>query len=166
MECGADVYLEKPFHKKELQVQLRNLSQMHRGLRERYANLENLEETPDKSIQKEDAFIFRLREIILESIHEQSFGVPKLCKQVEMSRTPMHNKIKALTGHSTFHFIEKVRIHQATRLLRTSDMNINQVAFEVGVESLPYLTRIFTEEIDLSPANTEKNRTENNRLIY
>jgi signal transduction histidine kinase/CheY-like chemotaxis protein len=152
LECGADVYLEKPFHKKELRVQLRNLTQTRQRLRERYANLENLEETPDKSIQKEDAFIFRLREIIIESMHEENFGVGELCKKVGMSRTPLHNKIKALTGHSTSHFIKKVRIHQATRLLRTSEMNISQVAFEVGVESLPYFTKIFTKETGLSPS--------------
>ena len=69
-----------------------------------------------------------------------------------MSRTPLHNKIKALTGHSTSHFIKKVRIHQATRLLRTSEMNISQVAFDVGVDSLPYFTKIFKEEIGLSPS--------------
>jgi signal transduction histidine kinase/CheY-like chemotaxis protein len=161
LECGADVYLEKPFHKKELQVQLRNLAQTRRRLHERYANLENLEETPNKSIQKEDAFIFRLREIIVESMHEQNFGVGELCKKVGMSRTPLHNKIKALTGHSTSHFIKKVRIHQATRLLRTSEMNISQVAFEVGVESLPYFTKIFTKETGLSPSKyREKSHVE------
>jgi signal transduction histidine kinase/DNA-binding response OmpR family regulator len=156
LECGADVYLEKPFHKKELQVQLRNLIQLRSRLHERYVNIENLEETHDKSIQKEDAFIFRLREIILESMHEQNFGVSELCKKVGMSRTQLHNKIKALTGHSTSHFIKKVRIHQATRLLRTSEMNISQVAFEVGVDSLPYFTKIFTKEIGLSPSKYRK----------
>jgi DNA-binding response OmpR family regulator/two-component sensor histidine kinase len=161
LECGADLYLEKPFHKKELRVQLRNLEQTRRILRERYANIENLEGTPDKSIQKEDAFIFRLREIIIESMHEQNFGVPELCKKVGMSRTQLHNKIKALTGHSTSHFIKKVRIRQATHLLRTSEMNISQVAFEVGVESLPYFTKIFTKEIGLSPSKfREKSQLE------
>jgi len=161
LECGADVYLEKPFHKKELRVQLRNLEQTRRILRERYANIENLEGTPDKSFQKEDAFIFRLREIIIESMHEQNFGVPELCKKVGMSRTQLHNKIKALTGHSTSHFIKKVRIRQATHLLRTSEMNISEVAFEVGVESLPYFTKIFTKEIGLSPSKfREKSQLE------
>ena len=83
---------------------------------------------------------------------EQNFGVPELCKKVGMSRTQLHNKIKALTGHPTSHFIKKVRIHQACRLLRTSEMNISQVAFEVGVESLPYFTKIFTKEMGLSPS--------------
>jgi signal transduction histidine kinase/DNA-binding response OmpR family regulator len=157
LECGADVYLEKPFHKKELRLQLRNLSQTRQRLRERYINIENLEETPDKSVQKEDAFIFRLREIIIESMHEQNLGVPELCKKVGMSRTQLHNKIKALTGHSTSHFIKKVRIRQATRLLRTSEMNISQVAFEVGVDSLPYFTKIFTKETGLSPSKFREN---------
>ena len=161
LECGADVYLEKPFNKRELRVQLRNLSQTRRLLHERYANIENLEKTPDKSIQKEDVFILRLREIILESMHEQNFGVKELCKKAGMSRTPLHNKIRALTGHSTSHFIKKVRIRQACLLLRTSEMNISQVAFEAGVESLPYFTKIFTKETGQSPSKyREKSQVE------
>jgi signal transduction histidine kinase/CheY-like chemotaxis protein len=152
LECGADVYLGKPFHKKELRAQLRNLAKTRQRLRERYAHIENLEENPDKSIQKEDVFIFRLREIIIELMHEQNFGVPELCSKIGMSRTQLHNKIKALTGHSTSHFIRKVRISEAARLLRNSEMNISQVAFEVGVESLPYFTKIFTKETGLSPS--------------
>jgi AraC-like DNA-binding protein len=94
-------------------------------------------------------------------MHEQNFGVGELCKKVGMSRTQLHNKIKALTGHSTSHFIKKVRIRQATHLLRTSEMNISQVALEVGVESLPYFTKIFTKEIGLSPSKfREKSQLE------
>jgi AraC-like DNA-binding protein len=78
-----------------------------------------------------------------------------------MSRTQLHNKIKTLTGHPNSHFIKKERIHQATRLLRTSEMNISQVAFEVGVESLPYFTKIFTKEMGLSPSKyREKSHVE------
>ena len=85
-------------------------------------------------------------------MHEQNFGVKELCKKVGMSRTQLHNKIKALTGYYTSHFIKKARIHQATKLLRTTEMNIRQVAIEVGIESLPYFTKIFTKEIGLSPS--------------
>ena len=68
-------------------------------------------------------------------MHEQNFGVTELCK--------------------------KLRIRQATRLLQTSEMNISQVAFEVGVESLPYFTKIFTKEIGLSPSKyREKSQIE------
>ena len=78
-----------------------------------------------------------------------------------MSRKPLHNKIKALTGHSTSYFIKKVRIHQAARLFRTKEMNIGQVSFEAGVESLPYFTKIFTKEMGLSPSKyREKSHVE------
>ena len=92
---------------------------------------------------------------------EQNFGVLELCKKVGMSRTPLYNKIKALTGYSTSHFIKKVRIRQACLLLQTSEMNIGQVSFEAGVESLPYFTKIFTKEMGLSPSKyREKSHVE------
>ena len=61
----------------------------------------------------------------------------------------MHNKINALKGHSTLHFIKKEQIYQATRLLRTTEMNSSQVGFEVGIENFPY----FTKEKAISPGN-------------
>ena len=68
-------------------------------------------------------------------MHEQNFGVPELCK--------------------------KVCIRQATHLLRTSEMNISQVALEVGLESLPYFTKISTKEAGLSPSKyREKSQIE------
>jgi DNA-binding response OmpR family regulator len=158
LEYGADVYLAKPFHKRELQVQLRNLVLIRSRLHERYANLENLQDTLDKSTKKEDTFVLGLRETILESIDEEEFGVPELCRKIGMSRTQLHNKIKALTDLSTSKFIRKIRIDQAAQLLRTTDMSISQVAFEVGVESLTYFTKIFTEEIGLPPSKYRRKK--------
>lgn len=68
-----------------------------------------------------------------------------------MSRTQLHNKIKSLTSKSTSHFIKQVRLEKAVELLCTTDLNISQVALEIGLDSLSYFSRIFTEEFGVSP---------------
>jgi transcriptional regulator GlxA family with amidase domain len=53
----------------------------------------------------------------------------ELGKKVVMSRKQLDNKIRVLTGnYSTSHVLKKIRICQTTRLLRTSEMRISQVA--------------------------------------
>ncbi|WP_340112740.1 hybrid sensor histidine kinase/response regulator transcription factor [Maribellus mangrovi] len=151
LQRGADAYLAKPFNEKELEVQLQNLLQLRIQLQQRYANTENLEPSEDVAIQQEDEFVIRVREAILENMDQDNFGVPELCKILFMSRTQLHNKLKSLTNKSTSHFIRLIRLEKACQLLRESDLNISQVSLEVGIESLPYFSRIFTEHTGLSP---------------
>ncbi|WP_167606395.1 hybrid sensor histidine kinase/response regulator transcription factor [Maribellus sediminis] len=151
LQRGADAYLAKPFNEKELEVQLQNLLQIRIQLQQRYANTDNLEPSEDIAIQQEDQFVIRVREAILENMDQENFGVPELCKILFMSRTQLHNKLKSLTDKSTSHFIRFIRLEKACQLLRESDLNISQVSLEVGIESFPYFSRIFTEHTGLSP---------------
>ena len=151
LERGADAYLVKPFNKRELQLQLQNLLMLRQKMRQRYASLHDLEPTEDESLVQEDKFIVRTRNTILENMTEEDFGVPELCKQLGMSRTQLHNKIKSLTNRSTSHFIRMVRIDKASQLLNESDLNVSQIASEVGIESLTYFSRIFKSETGLAP---------------
>ncbi|MCY1719943.1 ATP-binding protein [Prolixibacteraceae bacterium Z1-6] len=151
LQRGADAYLAKPFNEMELEIQLQNLLQLRIKLQQRYANTENLEPSEVIAIQQEDQFVIRVREAILENMDQENFGVPELCKILLMSRTQLHNKLKSLTGRSTSHFIRLTRIERACQLLQESELNISQIAFEVGIESLPYFSRIFTEHTGLSP---------------
>jgi AraC-like DNA-binding protein len=57
-----------------------------------------------------------------------------------MGRSQLHNKIKALTGHSASHFIKETQLCRDGQFLQTSEINIiSLVVFEVGTESLSYL---------------------------
>ncbi|MDX8339037.1 ATP-binding protein [Draconibacterium sp. IB214405] len=152
LEHGADAYLAKPFDKRELEVQLKNLLIIRQKMRQRYASLQDLEPTEDAALLKEDEFIIRVRQKILANMTEESFGIPELCKQVGLSRSQLHNKIKSLTGRSTSHFIRLVRVEKACQLLLESELNVSLIAYEVGIESVSYFSRIFKEETGSSPS--------------
>ncbi|WP_159439208.1 hybrid sensor histidine kinase/response regulator transcription factor [Algoriphagus halophilus] len=163
LEKGADAYLAKPFDKRELLVQLQNLLSLRRRLQERYSNLKSLPPVQDEQVKQEDEFIIRLREIILAHIDNSDFGVPELCSHAFMSRTQLHNKIKSLTNKATSHFIRQVRMEKASELLCDSDLNISQVALGVGIESLSYFSRIFSEDFGVSPQKYREIHCTNNK---
>ncbi|WP_373398320.1 ATP-binding protein [Algoriphagus halophilus] len=151
IQRGADAYLAKPFDQRELIAQIHNLLSIRIRLQERYSNLRDLEPSQEIDLKLEDEFILRLRDTVLASLGEENFGVPELCKKIYMSRTQLHNKIKSLTNQSTSHFIKQIRIEKSIELLITTELNISQVAMEVGIENLSYFSRIFTEEVGISP---------------
>ncbi len=147
LEKGADAYLSKPFNRDELYVRLQKLLELRLKLQEKYRSLD--EPLPPRSL--EDEFIARVRQEIEDNIDDEFFGIPELCKAIGMSRAQLHRKLKALTGKSTSHFVRAIRLHRAKAILRSSDLNIAQVAFEVGFNDPKYFSRVFNEEYGVTP---------------
>ncbi|MGD1895019.1 MAG: ATP-binding protein [Cyclobacteriaceae bacterium] len=155
LKRGADAYLAKPFHQEELFARLEQLHQLRRQLQARYASLEvqPLESTDEVEAHFEDAFMAQLRQKIEEYQDNSDFGIAALCTALGMSRSQLHLKIKALTARSTSHFIRGIRLQRANALLEQSELNISEVAYEVGFQDPAYFSRTFTQEFGVSPTS-------------
>lgn len=148
---GADAYLAKPFHEKELLIRLEKLLELRERLQQRYQSLAPISPTEDPNLQQEDAFICKLRGIIEKNMENSDFSIPELCKAIGMSRSQLHLKIKALTKRSTSYYIHSIRLHKAKDLLGTKGLTVTQVAYEVGFKDPAYFSRLFTKEFGISP---------------
>ena len=148
---GADAYLVKPFNREELFIRLKQLIELRRRLRERYQNLAPIAPSDDPVFQKEDAFIAKLQATIEENLDDENFGIPEICKAIAMSRSQLHLKIKALTNRSTSHYIRAFRLMRAREMFGTTDLNVTEVAFEVGFRDVAYFSRSFSAEFGVSP---------------
>ncbi len=148
---GADAYLAKPFNKKELLIRLEKLLELRATLQTRYQDPDTLTQDATPAIQVEDEFILELHQEIGNNLDDEHFGIQELCKAIGMSRAQLHRKLKALTGLSASHFIRNFRLHQAKGLLFSTDLNISQIAFEVGFKDPKYFSRTFSEYYGESP---------------
>jgi len=150
-EKGAEAYLTKPFDKKELNIRLRKLLEQRRKLQERYLSF-SLGSTLHKPMASQgDAFMKRIQELIESHLDEADFGIPELCKLLPMSRTQLYRKFSALTNTTGDKYIRKYRLHRAMELLKTTELNVTEVAMEVGFSNPSYFSRIFKNEFGYSP---------------
>lgn len=157
LEHGADAYLAKPFNQKELFVRLEKLIELRRQLQKRYQNVSAPLSAKGRAFRREDAFIAKLQKAVKANISDPRFGTAELCREIGMSRSQLHLKIKALTNRTTSHFIRSIRLHKARELLQQEDLNVSQVAFEVGFNDLSYFSRKFTEEFGVNPKDVRNN---------
>ncbi|MEM9548008.1 MAG: tetratricopeptide repeat protein [Bacteroidota bacterium] len=148
---GADAYLKKPFDQTELQVRLKNLLEIRKKLQEQYRTLK-----PTGNNHQEDAFIQKVRKAIEKNHGDENFGVNQLCREVALSRAQLHNKIKALTGIPTSIFIRTIRLQKAKHLLESTDLNVSEIAYEVGFKNAAYFSTAFSEEFGFPPSKTRK----------
>ncbi len=105
----------------------------------------------------EDPFIQLIQKEIEKNLKNESFGVEELCQSMNMSRSKVYKKIKALTGESTSHFIRSIRLQKSKELLeQKSDLSISEIGFQVGYPNLKYFSRIFGEKYGMSPRQYRK----------
>lgn len=158
LELGADDYLQKPFNKEELLVRVKNLLQQRALLRQKFSLMSPVlpsEPTTVSSVPNtlDNQFIQKVRGVVEGHLGESGFEVEDLCKELSMSRTNLHRKLKALTDSSATEFIRKIRLERATQLLREGKHSVSEVAYQVGFESLSYFSKSFQEIYGVPPSD-------------
>lgn len=153
LKRGADAYLSKPFNQEELFIRIGKLLELRQVLRQRYANIADLDLSPskDSTFAQEDAFITQLKGVIEEQMEDAGFGVSELCQVMGVSRSFLHRKLKALTNTSTANYIRAIRLHKASQLLQDKKANISEVAYQVGFNDISYFSKAFRNEFGVNP---------------
>ena len=159
LQSGADVYMAKPFDKHELRMQIHNLLDRRQVLHARYMEETMVTEpsTGDQP-QPEDPFVVKARNIVFDHLDESEFSVLHLYRAVFLSRTQLHKKLKALTGMSATQFIRHIRLTKAREFLKSGDMNVTEIAYQVGFSDPNYFTRCYGEEFGESPSETRNHK--------
>ncbi|MEN8120275.1 MAG: ATP-binding protein [Bacteroidota bacterium] len=155
LEKGADAYLAKPFNEKELIIQLNRVITLREKLQERYANIGQFVNTPNKEYKIEDSFIRKIREFILANLDDENLDIKKLCNVVAMSRTQLYHKFKSLTNRTIFEYLQSLRLLKAKELLLTSDINVSEAAYQTGFKNLSHFSRAFTKEFGVNPSKIQ-----------
>jgi signal transduction histidine kinase/CheY-like chemotaxis protein/AraC-like DNA-binding protein/ligand-binding sensor domain-containing protein len=158
MKKGADAYLSKPFHQDELMAVINNLLETRKKLQAKYLS-ESLQRSidgpqPEKTAPPtlENEFLTKLRKAIEENFSNPNLDSDTICRMVGMSRSNLHAKLTALTGMPITHYVRAIRLSKAKELLLTTQMNITEVADEVGYDNPRYFSRLFSEEFGMPPS--------------
>jgi signal transduction histidine kinase/DNA-binding response OmpR family regulator/ligand-binding sensor domain-containing protein len=163
LERGADVYLEKPFHKDELLLRIKKLLELRKKLQQFYIKQAGINtvteiietitplEIPLAIEPIENEFVKKVREAVEAHIEDVNFSVEQLCKHIFMSHSQLHRKLDALTGYSPNKFIRIIRLNKATALLKDSANSIASIALDCGYNDAGYFARVFKQEYGVTP---------------
>jgi len=157
LENQADAYISKPFLAMELLLTLRNLLAGRAAMRTWYLAVAGLEDKEEKTeregivSEKEQAFLVQARGVIMQRIDDADFHVDDLCRAVLMSQSQLHRKLSALTGMPANRFIRHIRLQEAARLLRSTSLNVAEVAYDTGFRDPDYFGRAFRKMYGVAP---------------
>ena len=153
LSTGADAYLTKPFDPEELRIRVFNLIDQRKKLRQKFAHtLTEGHETPVVENPADAAFLEKVKTVVFDNLTHPSFSIELLGREVAMSRSQLHRKIKALTDHSPSVFVRTLRLQHAYKLLKQKQGNISEIAHEVGIPNLAQFSRSFKEQFGVPPS--------------
>jgi AraC-like DNA-binding protein/TolB-like protein len=98
-----------------------------------------------------EEFLERLTEITKANLTNSQFGVSELAREMGMSRSNLHLRVKKLTKTSVSQFINQVRLEKAMEILQQGSLTISETAFDCGFQSVSYFIKCFREYYGFPP---------------
>lgn len=90
--------------------------------------------------------------VVEANISAPDFGVVDLASGVNMSKSSLARKLKAITGKTPLDFIRQIKMQHACRLLESQNHTVAEVADMVGFEDRRYFTTSFKKEVGVTPS--------------
>lgn len=163
LQIGADDYISKPFVMAVIKTKIRNM------FRTRYRSLQHysksLEVEPEKMSlnSMDEALLKKAKEVVEQHMDDVGFSTEVFAREMCMSRSNLHLKIKALTGESSYDFIRKIRFNRACKLLLEGGYTVAEISCMVGFNIPSYFSTSFKKYFGCLP--TEYAQKKRNQQI-
>lgn len=158
LQVGADDYIAKPFSLSVMTAKIQNMLRTRRRMLERYSK--SLEVEPEKITfnAMDEALLKRAVIIVEKNMDNIEFSTDEFAREMNMSRSNLHLKLKAITGESTIDFIRKIRFNEACKLLKDGRYTVSEVSSRVGFNTPSYFATSFKKYFGCLPTEYIKQR--------
>jgi len=155
LKTGADDYITKPFNAKVIKARIASLLENREKIRSHFLNKVRFEPTAtevENDADTENAFIHKAILLVENNLGNEAFGIDNMVDALNMSQSTLYRKIKSLTGLSLTAFIRSIRLKKAAHLILVEDLNLNQIAYEVGFNDYKYFKVSFKKQFNCLPS--------------
>ncbi len=113
------------------------------------------------SPRKDNTTILRIADAIsfLEAHTNKSISIKELIEITNMSVSTLNRHFQNATGLSPIEYHIQLRIEEATRYIRSTDLNMNEISEATGFSDANYFSRQFRKVMGMSPREYKKNKS-------
>jgi AraC-like DNA-binding protein/TolB-like protein len=108
----------------------------------------------NNALHNRQDFVRRLTDLVESNLQNEQFGVQELAREMNMSRSNLHRRVKETTKLSISQFICQLRLKKALKLLRETSATVSEVAYDCGFHSVTYFSKCFHDYYGYSPGKT------------
>ena len=153
LEIGADEYITKPFHLRDLKLRIDNIIENRR--RRQQDIIQKTEEETLKTFPKsspEELFLSRVLEYIHIHLEDEEYDRNSLASDMGTSASTLYNKLRSITGMNVSAFIRDVRMKEAKKLAEQDPkLRVSDLAYSVGFHDPRYFATCFKKQFGIQP---------------
>ncbi len=152
ISTGADDYITKPFNFQILEAKIANFINLRRNARLLFKNKLRIEPHEITVTSLDEQFMRKALDLVEKNMAVTDYSVETMSRDLGMSRTLLYKKILALTGKPPLEFLRSLRLKRAAMLLSKSQLNVSEIAFQVGFNDPKYFSKHFKNEFGVLPS--------------
>ena len=144
---------------KVLEARLENLLKRKKALEIGFAqntelNVAELEVNP-----VDEKFLNKVIGLITDNLSDSDYDINRLASDVNMSRSTLSRKMKAVTGQTVIDFIHNIKMKKACLMLNETNENIIAVSACLGYDDSRYFSSSFKNTFGITPLDFRKNNS-------
>ena len=152
-----DDYILKPFDEEILKARITNLLENRKRYQQRFKMSMEIDSLHINEDSNDKKFIDKAIQLIKSNYKNPYYEVSDFVESMGVSKSLLNKKMQNLTGQSAGQFIRNYRLNLARELILknriTKNMNISEIAYEVGFNDPKYFTRCFTKHFNTTPSS-------------
>ncbi|UUF12483.1 MULTISPECIES: hybrid sensor histidine kinase/response regulator transcription factor [Flavobacterium] len=152
LELGADDYITKPFHFNLLRLRIQKFIEWTKKSHRAFSQKIDVNPSEITITSLDEMFIKKAIKIVEDNLGNLQFSVEILGADLGLSRGHLYKKLIIITGKGPAEFIRTIRLKRGRQLLEKSQLQISQIAHQVGFNSPKIFSKYFREEFGLSPS--------------
>ena len=161
LQLGADDYVTKPFNMEVLALRIAKFMEWSAASHRTFHEKIDISPSEITITPLDEQFIKRAIQLVEQHMDDSTFTVETLGDAVGMSRSCLYKKLMAITGQGPSEFIRTIRIKRGRALLEKSQMQITEIAYAVGFNSLKSFSMNFKAEYGITPSEFLKSLKNN-----
>ncbi|RHJ82335.1 hybrid sensor histidine kinase/response regulator transcription factor [Parabacteroides sp. AM08-6] len=153
LNLGADAYLTKPFSPLVLHSIVNRLMSSKQEMKNYYHSPESAYEYTDGQLihQEDKEFMDMVNAIIKENIDNENLRPEFVAEKMGMNSRSFYRKFKKISSLAPSDFIKDYRFIYAAQLLITTNLNVQEIIYKVGITNKSYFYREFARKYNMTP---------------
>ena len=117
----------------------------------------NSNRTERNATNRSSSFLRKFQDLVEAYYQDDCFRSKQLADMMNMSETQLFRKLKALTNQGFASYLRLYRLRKAKDLIENyDDLNISEIAYEVGFNDPNYFSRAFSEAFGQTPSSLRR----------
>ena len=158
VEHGADAYITKPFNPRHVLATIGQLLNK-RTIMNEYFNSARSDVTVREGVtlhHEDERLLNDIVGFIEKNIDDDALNPTSISDFIGMGKTSLYEKLKELTGKTPGEYIRMVRLDHASKLLKTTQLTVQEVMYKSGFSSKSYFYKEFAARFGSSPKEYRK----------